>query len=109
MEDAAKDTYPLTWAVDGVARADAHLVSRRDGRPAYGGTPSDDSVVQAIAALKARGLKILFNPFLFMDVADGNVLPAPPDTHLLINSAYSACYSGRGDWDRAGSYWPYTE
>lgn len=79
VEDAVKQTYPLVWRVDGVARAAAHLVSRRDGRPAYGGTPSDDSVVQAIAALKARGLKILFNPFLFLDVADGNVL-VDPDT-----------------------------
>ena len=30
-------------------RGDAHVVSQMDGRPAYGGTPSDDSVVQAIA------------------------------------------------------------
>jgi hypothetical protein len=87
VEDAAKDTYPLVWSVDGVARSEAHLVSRRDGRPAYGGTPSDDSVVQAIGALKARGLKILFNPFLFMDVADGNAL-VDPDTGATGQPVY---------------------
>lgn len=77
VEDAGRTTYPQTWSVNGVARADAHPVSRIAGRPAYGGTPSDDSVVQAIAALKARGLRVLFNPFLFMDVAAGNALPDP--------------------------------
>jgi hypothetical protein len=78
VEDAFKETYPLTWRVNGVARADAHLVSRSDGRPAYGGTPSDASVVAAIAALKARGWRVLFNPFLFMDIAPGGDQPAYP-------------------------------
>ncbi|HVV29126.1 MAG TPA: glycoside hydrolase/phage tail family protein [Rhizomicrobium sp.] len=77
VEETARDTYPLAWSVDGVARADAHLVSRQDGRPAYGGTPSDESVVQMIQALKARGLRVLFNPFLFMDVPSGNGLADP--------------------------------
>jgi hypothetical protein len=78
VEDAFKDTYPLTWGVNGVARAGAHLVSRIDGRPAYGGTPSDASVVAAIAAAKARGWRVLFNPFLFMDIAPGGEQPAYP-------------------------------
>jgi len=77
VEEDVRTTYPQSWSVNGVARADAHLVSRRDGRPAYGGTPSDASVVQAIARLKARGLRVLFNPFLFLDIAPGNALPDP--------------------------------
>jgi hypothetical protein len=77
VEDTVKTTYPQTWGVNGVARADAHPVSRIDGRPAYGGTPSDAGVVQAIADLKARGLRVLFNPFLFMDIAPGNSLTDP--------------------------------
>ncbi|MDE2134273.1 MAG: glycoside hydrolase/phage tail family protein [Alphaproteobacteria bacterium] len=77
VETAAKLTYPETWSVDGVARADAHVVSQSGGRPAYGGTPSDLSVVAAIAELKARGLSVLFNPFLFLDVAAANALPNP--------------------------------
>jgi len=77
VETAAKLTYPETWSVDGVARAAAHLVSQIDGRPAYGGTPSDDSVAAAIAELKSRGWRVLFYPFLFMDVAPGNTLANP--------------------------------
>ncbi|MDE2112524.1 MAG: glycoside hydrolase/phage tail family protein [Alphaproteobacteria bacterium] len=77
VETAYKNTYPETWSVAGLARADAHVVSRIDGRPAYGGTPSDDSVAAAIANLKARGLRVLFNPFLFLDVPTDNALPDP--------------------------------
>ena len=47
VEIASKKTYPETWSVDGIARADAHVVSQA-GIPAYGGTPSDESVVEAI-------------------------------------------------------------
>ena len=77
VEAADKTTYPETWTVNGVARADARLISEVDGRPAYGGTPSDASVVQAIQELKARGWRVMFCPFLFMDVAQGNTLPDP--------------------------------
>jgi GTA TIM-barrel-like domain/Putative phage tail protein len=77
VETAQKNTYPDTWSVNGVARGAAHLVSQVNGLPAYGGTPSDKSVVDAIANLKARGLRVLFYPFLFMDVASGNALSDP--------------------------------
>lgn len=65
------------WSVSGIARKNAYLVSRHDGGPAYGGTPSDDSVRQAIADLKARGVKIYLYPFVMMDIADNNGLPDP--------------------------------
>ncbi|MCB1380528.1 MAG: glycoside hydrolase/phage tail family protein [Alphaproteobacteria bacterium] len=45
--------------------------------PAFGGTPADFSVVQAIQELKARGYRVTFYPFVLMDVADGNALPDP--------------------------------
>jgi hypothetical protein len=77
VEDATKNTYPDTWSVDGVSRGAAHLVSAIDGVPAYGGTPSDKSVVDAIQNLKARGLRVMFYPFLFMDVPAGNTLTDP--------------------------------
>jgi hypothetical protein len=77
VESATKKTYPETWKVDGVVRADAHLVSQIDGEPAYGGTPSDETVVAAIDDLKNRGLRVLFCPFLFMDIASGNTLEDP--------------------------------
>jgi hypothetical protein len=77
VEIAKKDTYPETWDVDGVTRANAHVVSSVNGVPAYGGTPSDQSVAEAIQDLKTRGLRVLFNPFLFMDIAAGNTLEDP--------------------------------
>ena len=77
VEVAAKTTYPSAWSVNGVARGSAYLVSQSGGRPAYGGTPSDASIVQAIEAIKARGLKVMFCPFLLMDIASGNTLDDP--------------------------------
>ena len=78
---ATKTTTPSAWVVNGVSRAAAYLVSRdAEDRPAYGGTPTDFSVVQAIQELKARGLRVTFYPFLLMDVPPGNTLPNPYST-----------------------------
>ena len=76
VEVAAKTTVPL-WSVNGVVRAAAPVISQIDGKPVYGGTPADFSVVQAIRAIKARGLRVTFYPFLMMDVPPGNTLPNP--------------------------------
>jgi len=73
-----KATMPASWSVNGVARAGAYLVSAdAQGRPVYGGTPSDFAVVQAIQEMKARGLRVSFYPFILMDVPAGNGLPDP--------------------------------
>ncbi len=47
-------SYSEAWSVAGVTRTNAMRVSRHGGGAAYGGTPSDHSVKQAIAAIKAR-------------------------------------------------------
>ena len=65
---------PLTWGVAGLTRATAPLVSTHEGRPAYGGTPSDQTVVAAIEDLKERGHAVTFNPFILMDVPHDNAL-----------------------------------
>jgi len=67
VERRDKPTEPMGWSVAGVARHEAYEVSRVDGAPAYGGTPSDESVRQAIRELKARGLEVTLYPFVFMD------------------------------------------
>lgn len=67
VERRDKPTEPRDWSVAGVARDEAYEVSQVDGAPAYGGTPSDDSVRQAIRELKARGLEVTLYPFVFMD------------------------------------------
>ena len=78
VEVTAKTTSPEAWVVNGVARANAHLVSRDDeDRPVFGGTPADFAVVEAIRELKARGMRVTFYPFLMMDVPAGNTLPNP--------------------------------
>lgn len=77
VDSLVKETDPLLWSVQGVIRPFAYVVSQADGRPAFGGTPSDASVVNLIAELKARGLKVTFYPFVMMDVPAGNALPDP--------------------------------
>ena len=74
---AAKSTSGSEWAVNGVLRSSALEVSRVGDRAAYGGTPSDASVLRATAELKARGLEVMIYPFLMMDVPAGNALPDP--------------------------------
>lgn len=77
VETADKATLGAVWEVAGLGRANARLVSRHEGRPAYGGTPSDESVLRAVAALKARGWRVNLHPFVMMDVPRGNALTDP--------------------------------
>lgn len=77
VEIAGKDTSPTVWSVAGQARQGAHVVSQKDGKPAFGGTPADACVMRAIADLKARGLSVTLSPFMLIDVAAGNGLGDP--------------------------------
>ena len=77
VEARDKTLLPEDWRVAGQGRADAYVVSERDGGPAYGGTPADRGVAEAIRDLKARGIAVTFYPFILMDVAEGNGLPDP--------------------------------
>jgi hypothetical protein len=78
VERRNKKTKPWSWQVNGLDRANAHLISRVDGRPAYGGTPSDNAVSHALADLRKRGLAVTFYPFLLMDIKPGGSQPAYP-------------------------------
>jgi hypothetical protein len=77
VETLARDSESSPWSVSGIGRSAAHLISLSDGGPAYGGTPDDVSVLQAIADLKSRGLAVCLYPFLMMDVPVGNGLADP--------------------------------
>jgi hypothetical protein len=69
---------PDAWSVAGLTTATAPLVSLdADGRPNFGGTPADSSVVRAIRELNRRGKKVVLYPFLLMDVPAGSGLPDP--------------------------------
>jgi len=77
VDNRAKQTFFGNWSVAELNRATARLVSSVDGRPAFGGTPSDQSVRDLIAELKNRSLKVTLYPFLMMDIAPGNALHDP--------------------------------
>ncbi|HTJ56987.1 MAG TPA: glycoside hydrolase TIM-barrel-like domain-containing protein, partial [Devosiaceae bacterium] len=77
VESASRQVHGASWAVSGLSRGDARVVSQVNGGPAYGGTPSDASVLAAIADLKARGLKVTLYPLVMMDIAAGNALETP--------------------------------
>ncbi len=78
VEARDRSASPAPWAVAGLDAATAPLVSRDgDGRPVFGGTPSDRSVIAAIREMKARGLKVMLYPFILMDIPEGNGLPDP--------------------------------
>ena len=64
---------PNAWSVGGQSRSQTTQVSRVDGRPAFGGTPSDTSIVEAITYLcNEHNQKLYFYPFLLMDIPSGN-------------------------------------
>lgn len=72
-----KQTHGAQWSVAGLTRATAPAVSLHEDRPAFGGTPSDASVLRAIEDLHARGLDVMFYPFVMMDIPAENALENP--------------------------------
>ena len=90
VEVSARQEESRPWVVSGIAREDAYVVSRFNDRPAYGGTPTDASVIAAIRDLKARGIEVYLYPFLMMDVPADNTLPDP------YGGAQQAPYPWRG-------------
>lgn len=67
----------VPWSVAGLGRHEAQVVPEEDGRPVYGGTPSDASVLQAIAAMQSAGQRVMFYPFILMEQLAGNDLTDP--------------------------------
>jgi len=77
VEDASRDGAEMPWSAGGITRGEAEELAKIDGRPVYGGTPADASVIEAIEAIKAGGQEVLFYPFLLMEILDGNAQPDP--------------------------------
>ncbi len=64
-------TSPDSWSVAGYSRTTARLMSRdAEGRPNYGGTPDDGSILRLLDELHNRGLKVMFYPMFFIDTPD---------------------------------------
>ena len=77
VEDTALDGVEMPWRAGGIGRAQASILARVDGRPIYGGTPADASVIDAIQAIRAGGQEVMLYPFLLMEILAGNGLPDP--------------------------------
>ncbi|MFP7673358.1 glycoside hydrolase/phage tail family protein [Marivita sp. S0852] len=77
VEQNSLDSPEMPWSVSGLVRTDAGRVPEDEGRPVYGGTPCDASVVQAIAEMRANGLDVVYYPFILMEQMPGNGLPDP--------------------------------
>ncbi|WP_439522848.1 baseplate multidomain protein megatron [Marivita sp.] len=77
VEQNELDSLERPWVVSGLARADAGLVPVDEGRPVYGGTPCDASVIQSIQDMTAKGLEVLYYPFILMEQMPGNGLVNP--------------------------------
>ncbi|MBE7183656.1 MAG: glycoside hydrolase/phage tail family protein [Methylobacterium mesophilicum] len=90
VTDRGARWFSESWSASGVARGAAREVSRHRGQAAYGGTPSDESVIGAVREIRSRGLKATLYPFVMMDVPEGNALPDP------YGGAEQASYPWRG-------------
>jgi hypothetical protein len=90
VTDAEAEGFSVPWTASGVGRHEAYVVSRHEGAAAYGGSPSDRSVIDAIAEIGRRGLKATLYPFVMMDIAADNDLPDPH------GGARQAAYPWRG-------------
>ena len=77
VEQKLLDGVGMPWRAGGIGRAEAEAVPQVEGRPVYGGTPADASVVEAIRAIRAEGLEVMFYPFVLMEQLAGNTLPDP--------------------------------
>ncbi|MCK0148805.1 glycoside hydrolase/phage tail family protein [Marivita sp. S6314] len=77
VEQTEVDSTDMPWVVNGLVRSDAGLVPVEEGRPVYGGTPCDASVVQSIRDMQAKGLDVVYYPFILMEQMPDNGLPDP--------------------------------
>ena len=77
VDQSTTDGVEMPWKVSGLIRSTAAVVPSVDNRVIYGGSPTDQSVVQAIAAIRATGKEVMFYPFILMDQLAGNSLSDP--------------------------------
>jgi len=92
-----------SWQVGRDIRNSAYVVSTDDdGRPNFGGTPSDESLIQAIRSIKARGLTVTLYPFILVDAPGfpwrGRMTGQASDVRSFFGEAALSDYSvGAGE------------
>ena len=68
IERRVRNIRNATWQVGRDDRNSAYVISADDeGRPNFGGTPSDESLIQAIRSIKERGMSVTLYPFILVD------------------------------------------
>ncbi|MDG1128394.1 MAG: glycoside hydrolase TIM-barrel-like domain-containing protein, partial [Paracoccaceae bacterium] len=72
VEQRSVDGQDMPWTVSGLTRTAATQIAQLNGRPVYGGTPTDQSVIGAIRRLSASGQAVMVYPFILMDQLAGN-------------------------------------
>jgi|GEM_PF-6806102 len=67
--DSKQDIFSETWKIGNTNRQSAYLISRdNNGRPNYGGSINDGSLLRYIELLKNKNLKVMFYPVILMDI-----------------------------------------
>ena len=88
---AGASTTPNAWNVAGYNRGSARLMLQINGKPQYGGTPDDASILRYLTELRNRGYKIMFYPLMFMDVANkpwrGLLTGSPANVHNFFTKS----------------------
>jgi len=77
VEQTVTEGREMPWTVSGENRATASAVPVQDARPVYGGTPTDQSVKEALIACVGAGKAVTFYPFILMEQLEGNSLTDP--------------------------------
>ncbi|MGH6846768.1 MAG: baseplate megatron protein TIM-barrel domain-containing protein [Methylocella sp.] len=85
-----------TWKCSSLTQASGGLIpiSSNGTSFTYGGTPSDQSIVECIVDLKARGFRVVFYPFILMDAPGkpwrGRITYFSPDVSTAATAAVKA-------------------
>lgn len=111
VERRVRNVRNAQWQVGRDDRNSAYIVSSdADGRPNFGGTPSDDSLIQAIRSIKARGLSVTLYPFILVDAPGfpwrGRITGDAANVAGFFGEAAPSDYSlgAGGDHHRAADY-----
>ncbi|EBA03677.1 hypothetical protein RB2150_04238 [Rhodobacterales bacterium HTCC2150] len=82
VEPMGQDGASVAWSVSGLTRNTALSVGENDDGPVYGGTPSDQSVIEAVQNININGQDAVFYPFILMEILEGNGLGDPYSSNI---------------------------
>ncbi len=89
FKDNTTRISPDNWSVAGYNRANAQLVLQLDGKPIFGGTVNDASLVRYLQYLKDEGYNVMLYPMLFVNDYSkpwrGYITGKAEDVHTFFN------------------------